>query len=170
MTTSQALAGVPITRVRDLGAGLDTATPGAPPSLPWAPSDLMITLWMEQPGSSGGAPLSARLTLRASGTETKLKFYLEVGGCAAGVQGHHASVWDGQGSASSPECPPSMQACSLSDLAPLARPLRTRTWQVMAPWAQRAAAQQLADLLEAAMEPELVAPGETGLQPRSRPG
>lgn len=52
-----------------MGVGLDTTQPDGKPSLPWSPGDLMLTLHLE----GGGF-----LTLRASATEPKLKYYLEV--------------------------------------------------------------------------------------------
>lgn len=55
--------------VRDLGAGEDSGTPDGKPTLPWTAGDMMITFRL-----AGGA----ELTLRASGTEPKLKYYLEV--------------------------------------------------------------------------------------------
>lgn len=69
----QAVGGVAVTGVRDMGVGLDTTQPGGVPALPWAPGDLMLTLYLE----GGGF-----LTLRASATEPKLKYYLEVAGTA----------------------------------------------------------------------------------------
>jgi len=66
------LAGVPVAWVRDLGTGLDTREPDRRARLPWRAGDLMITLGLATGGSSG------TLTLRASGTEPKLKYYLEV--------------------------------------------------------------------------------------------
>lgn len=61
---------------RDLGVGLDTREADHQPRLPWRAGDMMVTLGLAQRGST------ATLTLRASGTEPKLKYYLEVG-CAA---------------------------------------------------------------------------------------
>ena len=52
-----------------VGTGRDTGTADGAPTLPWTPGDMMITFRL-----SGGA----ELTLRASGTEPKLKYYLEV--------------------------------------------------------------------------------------------
>eukprot|EP00198_Chlamydomonas_reinhardtii_P000549 XP_001689884.1 phosphoglucomutase [Chlamydomonas reinhardtii] len=68
------VAGVGVTSVRDLGTGLDTAQPDGRAVLPWQSGDMMITYGLE------GA---ATLTLRASGTEPKLKYYLEVKGSDA---------------------------------------------------------------------------------------
>lgn len=65
----QVIAGEPVRAVRDLGRGYDSAAPDHKPLLPWLPSDMMITFTLQ-----GGAVL----TLRASGTEPKLKYYLEV--------------------------------------------------------------------------------------------
>ncbi|GBF95500.1 phosphoglucomutase [Raphidocelis subcapitata] len=65
------VGGVAVTGVRDMGVGVDTTQPDGKPSLPWSPGDLMLTLYLE-----GGS----FLTLRASATEPKLKYYLE---CAA---------------------------------------------------------------------------------------
>ncbi len=58
-----------MTSVRDLGVGVDTERPDGRASLPWREGDMMITLRLQ-----GGACV----TLRASGTEPKLKYYLEV--------------------------------------------------------------------------------------------
>jgi hypothetical protein len=69
----QSVGGVAVTGVRDMGVGLDTTRPDGAPSLPWAPGDLMLTLHLE----GGGF-----LTLRASATEPKLKYYLEVAAAA----------------------------------------------------------------------------------------
>eukprot|EP00854_Cymbomonas_tetramitiformis_P022973 gene22973-27788_t len=55
----------------DLGTGVDTGHPSGQAQLPWDSSALHITFSLE-----GGATL----TLRASGTEPKLKYYLEVVG------------------------------------------------------------------------------------------
>ncbi|KAG2493579.1 hypothetical protein HYH03_008098 [Edaphochlamys debaryana] len=68
------VAGVQVLHVRDLGTGLDTSTPDRTALLPWFPGDMMVTYALE-----GGATL----TLRASGTEPKLKYYLEVKGADA---------------------------------------------------------------------------------------
>jgi phosphomannomutase len=62
--------------VRDLGTGVDTTQPGGAAVLPWAPGDMMLTLYLQ----GGGA-----LTLRASATEPKLKYYLEVKGSERGA-------------------------------------------------------------------------------------
>jgi len=70
----KALGGVGVLWVRDLGTGLDTSRPDQRATLPWRAGDMMISLGLE-----GGATL----TLRASGTEPKLKYYLEVQGADA---------------------------------------------------------------------------------------
>lgn len=62
-----------------MGVGLDTTQPDGAPTLPWSPGDLMVTLYLE----GGGF-----LTLRASATEPKLKYYLEV----AGAKGEAAAA------------------------------------------------------------------------------
>ncbi|KAF5841193.1 phosphoglucomutase, partial [Dunaliella salina] len=65
----QTIAGLRVTSVRDLGTGLDTSRPNQRTTMPWRQGDMMITYNMEGGGT---------LTLRASGTEPKLKYYLEV--------------------------------------------------------------------------------------------
>lgn len=67
----QDVGGVKVTGVRDLGTGLDTRTPDQAPALPWTPGDMMLSLFFE----GGGV-----LTLRASATEPKLKYYLDAPG------------------------------------------------------------------------------------------
>ncbi|EPS26759.1 hypothetical protein PDE_01698 [Penicillium oxalicum 114-2] len=57
-----------ILRWRDLTEGFDTASSDHKPDLPEDPTSQMITLWLE-----GGL----RFTLRGSGTEPKVKFYIE---------------------------------------------------------------------------------------------
>jgi phosphomannomutase len=57
--------------VRDLGSGLDTAQSDHRALLPWKPGDNFISFALEG---------NAVLTLRASGTEPKLKYYLEAQG------------------------------------------------------------------------------------------
>lgn len=57
--------------MRDLGVGLDSSQPDGKAVLPWIAGDLNITFTFE---------VGAELTLRASGTEPKLKYYLEVSG------------------------------------------------------------------------------------------
>jgi len=91
--------------VRDLGTGLDSLQPDGKAILPWTPGDMMLTLYFEGDGV---------LTLRASATEPKLKYYLEVKGLAA----------------------------------------------------ERAAAEQLATQLEAAITSELVQPEAAGIKMR----
>lgn len=65
----QALAGVEVTAVRDLDSGLDSAQAEGRSRLPWHKGDLMLTFTLDNVHT---------LTLRASGTEPKLKYYLEV--------------------------------------------------------------------------------------------
>ena len=64
-------AGLKVESVRDLGTGLDTSQPDQKAKLPWKPGGKFISFELD-----GGAVL----TLRASGTEPKLKYYLEVQG------------------------------------------------------------------------------------------
>ncbi|GIL73722.1 hypothetical protein Vretimale_5391 [Volvox reticuliferus] len=65
------IGGVPVLHVRDLGTGLDTSQADRRAVLPWQSGDMMITYTLQG---------DATLTLRASGTEPKLKYYLEVRG------------------------------------------------------------------------------------------
>ena len=55
--------------MRDLDSGLDTAQAEGRSRLPWHKGDLMLTFTLDNVHT---------LTLRASGTEPKLKYYLEV--------------------------------------------------------------------------------------------
>ncbi|KAA8897079.1 hypothetical protein FN846DRAFT_964315 [Sphaerosporella brunnea] len=64
----QSLGGRKITRWRDLTEGYDSATPDNKPTLPVSKSSEMITVEME-----GGV----RFTVRGSGTEPKIKMYIE---------------------------------------------------------------------------------------------
>ncbi|KAJ5668196.1 uncharacterized protein N7477_006766, partial [Penicillium maclennaniae] len=57
-----------ILRWRDLTESYDSASPDNKPDLPDDPTSQMLTLWLE-----GGV----RFTLRGSGTEPKVKFYIE---------------------------------------------------------------------------------------------
>ncbi|KAJ5124350.1 Alpha-D-phosphohexomutase alpha/beta/alpha domain I [Penicillium bovifimosum] len=57
-----------ILRWRDLTEGYDSSTPDNKPDLPEDPTSQMLTLWLE-----GGV----RFTFRGSGTEPKVKFYIE---------------------------------------------------------------------------------------------
>ncbi|KAJ5692446.1 Phosphoribomutase [Penicillium macrosclerotiorum] len=57
-----------ILRWRDLTEGYDSETPDHMPDLPKDPTSQMLTLWLE-----GGV----RFTFRGSGTEPKVKFYIE---------------------------------------------------------------------------------------------
>ena len=65
----QEIAGEEVTAVRDLDSGLDTAQAEGRSRLPWQKGDLMITFTLDNVHT---------LTIRASGTEPKLKYYLEV--------------------------------------------------------------------------------------------
>ena len=58
-----------IKRVRDLAKGTDTGTEDGKSHLPSTPDEPMITLWLE----GEGLQESARCTIRASGTEAKIK-------------------------------------------------------------------------------------------------
>ncbi|KAI3438192.1 hypothetical protein D9Q98_000629 [Chlorella vulgaris] len=62
------LGGHAVTAIRDLGTGVDTGQPDGQAVLPWQAGDLMITYSLGQ---------DAMITVRASGTEPKLKYYLE---------------------------------------------------------------------------------------------
>lgn len=73
------LAGFVVEWVRDMGKGIDTSRQDGLTDLPWKKGDLMITFGLEQDGW---------ITLRASGTEPKLKYYLEIGN----VKGMDAST------------------------------------------------------------------------------
>lgn len=66
------MGGVEVTAVRDLDNGMDTGRPEGRSHLPWHPGNLCITFTLDNVHT---------LTLRASGTEPKLKYYLEVGYC-----------------------------------------------------------------------------------------
>ncbi|KAJ5271016.1 hypothetical protein N7505_006774 [Penicillium chrysogenum] len=57
-----------ILRWRDLTEGYDSGTPDNKPDLPQDPTSQMITMWLD-----GGV----RFTFRGSGTEPKVKFYIE---------------------------------------------------------------------------------------------
>ncbi|KAJ5885218.1 hypothetical protein N7495_009728 [Penicillium taxi] len=59
-----------ILRWRDLTEGFDSSTADGNPDLPIDPTSQMLTLWLE-----GGV----QFTLRGSGTEPKVKFYIECG-------------------------------------------------------------------------------------------
>lgn len=69
------LADRKVIRVRDLTTGFDSATERQKPTLPVSNTNEMITFWFA-PGS-GDEFQSATMTIRASGTEPKLKYYIE---------------------------------------------------------------------------------------------
>ena len=71
----RSIGGLEVAAVRDLGTGVDTAQPDGKAVLPWQPGDLMISYTLREEG--------AWLTLRASGTEPKLKYYVEARSPAA---------------------------------------------------------------------------------------
>lgn len=66
------MGGVEVTAVRNLDNGMDTSRPEGRSHLPWQAGDLCITFTLDSVHT---------LTLRASGTEPKLKYYLEVSAC-----------------------------------------------------------------------------------------
>ena len=66
------IGGFQVESVRDLGTGLDTSMPNGRTDMYWKEGDPMITFTL------GGTDGSGTLTIRASGTEPKLKYYLEV--------------------------------------------------------------------------------------------
>ncbi|OJJ56839.1 hypothetical protein ASPSYDRAFT_59311 [Aspergillus sydowii CBS 593.65] len=57
-----------ILRWRDMTEGFDSGTPDKKPQLPADKSSQMLTLWLDR---------DVRFTIRASGTEAKVKFYIE---------------------------------------------------------------------------------------------
>ncbi|KAL8735524.1 MAG: hypothetical protein Q9166_000692 [cf. Caloplaca sp. 2 TL-2023] len=65
-----------VTRWRDLTTGYDSATKNNIPELPASASTQMITCWLERSKSDNGI----RFTIRGSGTEPKIKLYLECRG------------------------------------------------------------------------------------------
>lgn len=69
------LNGRKVVRVRDLTIGHDSSTADQKPTLPVSSESEMITFWFE-PGS-GDEFTTAIMTIRGSGTEPKLKFYIE---------------------------------------------------------------------------------------------
>ncbi|KAL8878769.1 MAG: hypothetical protein Q9198_003496 [Flavoplaca austrocitrina] len=62
-----------VIRWRDLTTGYDSATEANVPDLPTSASTQMITCWLDGSDSDNGI----RFTIRASGTEPKIKLYLE---------------------------------------------------------------------------------------------
>lgn len=65
-----------ILRVRDMTKGTDTGTYSKKPDLPIDPETQMLTFWLSGSLSDDGI----RFTIRASGTEPKVKIYLECRG------------------------------------------------------------------------------------------
>ena len=65
-----------IARWRDLTKGWDSATEGNQPDLPVQKSSQMITMDLQGEGEKN----AVRVTMRASGTEPKIKFYVEAQG------------------------------------------------------------------------------------------
>jgi phosphomannomutase len=64
------LGGLEIERIRDVTYGIDTSLPeGTPPALPVTPDAEMITIFFKN---------NAVVTIRASGTEPKVKYYSEM--------------------------------------------------------------------------------------------
>jgi hypothetical protein len=63
-------AGVRGFRYRDLGSGVDSGTADGKAVLPGSPGAMMVTFWF---GDGGGAERGVRCTIRASGTEPKIK-------------------------------------------------------------------------------------------------
>lgn len=68
LPSAQTIAGLQVKAIRDLGTGLDTAQADGRAVLPWHQGDLCISFDLQD---------GAWVTLRASGTEPKLKYYLE---------------------------------------------------------------------------------------------
>jgi phosphomannomutase len=60
-----------ISGVRDLTVGYDSTTPDKKPVLPVSAASQMITFWTSEPAESV-------TTLRTSGTEPKIKYYIDV--------------------------------------------------------------------------------------------
>ncbi|KRZ32218.1 Phosphoglucomutase-2 [Trichinella pseudospiralis] len=58
-----------IKHVRDLCIGYDSSMLGNKPILPWGPSNFMITFFLEN---------GCTFTIRGSGTEPKIKYYIEI--------------------------------------------------------------------------------------------
>lgn len=64
-----------VVRVRDLTTGYDSATKYHVPTLPVSASSEMLTFWFEAGNEKDF--VSASMTIRGSGTEPKLKYYIE---------------------------------------------------------------------------------------------
>lgn len=68
------VGGRSVVRWRDLTVGYDSSTDDNTPTLPVSESSQMITCWLQK---IEGADEGIRFTVRASGTEPKIKIYLE---------------------------------------------------------------------------------------------
>ena len=68
------VGGRAVVRWRDLTVGYDSGTDNHSPDLPVSKSSEMITCWLEK---VDGTDKGIRFTVRASGTEPKIKIYLE---------------------------------------------------------------------------------------------
>lgn len=79
------LGGFDITYWRDLTKGYESSTPNHVPTLPVSASSQMITLELQSKtgGATGSYGMVVRLTARGSGTEPKLKVYIEAEGHSA---------------------------------------------------------------------------------------
>jgi len=80
-----------ITAWRDLTTGYDSRTPDHKPVLPVSPSSEMLTVFLKFPDGS----TTSRVTARGSGTEPKLKVYIEAAASSEGAAQRAADyVWD----------------------------------------------------------------------------
>ena len=82
-----------VTRLRDLVEPYDSASEDNKPDLPIVKGNYMITCWLATTATTEDAEASSvRFTIRASGTEPKIKLYLE---CRASSQkAVEQDVWD----------------------------------------------------------------------------
>ena len=72
------LGGFPITYLRDLTVGYESDQPSFKPTFPVDPSSHMISFAVGDTKSGDGVEVTG--TVRTSGTEPKIKFYLEGSG------------------------------------------------------------------------------------------